>query len=311
MESSNKYELDIGNIWRWIYQKEKKEPGTIWCFAATLTSFILVAVALGAQSSKNPSMTSIFIAEIDYSNTNWSNVSPHTQRTFNGALPFQRLGIFHNCEGTKQNNEFDPFDCYRIGAASNALDSRYPIARQNFLSKDLVELPNNSVISGSSSIAISIFMIIACFVIGISLVYQIFNFSLVVGFKIFASVFLLIANILVHVLTKRMVNSFNDNYEEYGIHASTGSKFLTIIWNAFGLLVGASITQSIRLSKSNDKQNPSPQFDPEAMTKEEYQRDATSSQKTYVTQGSYGGDKKMNDNQYYNPPPPTYQRTKD
>lgn len=300
-----------GNIWSKAYHNKIRDPGSIWAFLFTLTSFILLAVALGAQSSRNSGISSVFIAEINYSNARWNNILPNTQRNFNDITPFQRMGYFHNCEGTKNGGDFDVSDCYSA-KSNNALDSRYPITRRNSqqLRKSSLNLPDGAVISRPNTNAILVLTTMACILTGISLLYQLFKFKYFVITKILAVIFLLVANIMVHVLAKRMVHSFNNNYGAYGIQASTGSRFLSMIWNAFGFLVASTIIQSVYLFTGRNEQNPSPKFDPEAM-----RRNEASSENTFVGHnGMYGHDYKMNNDQYYNqfqpPPAPTYQTTR-
>lgn len=306
----------------WLIDRERKQPGSIWSLLTCLTTFILLCVALGGLSSRSNGIKSVFIAHLDFSNANWQMVVPGLDNfRGHGFPPIQRMNLWNNCNGDyDMNGGFDAINPYRTWY-STSLDPRYAVSHQlnslnpGAFTRDEINTPSGTVIPRVQSGTIIVLTTIACVLNGIAFFCQLLRIPGFVIPKIIAVIFLLVANTMVHVLAKRMVNSFNNNYGTFGIQADLGGRYLAMVWNAFGILLISAALQFTRGPggiMGNYYEDNSPKFDPEAM-KHGYTPNYNSQQ-----MNKQPNDMGYNNMNYYNngqmvgnypnehPPPPAY-----
>jgi len=262
-----------------IFNRERTQPGSIWSLLLSLTTFILLCVALGGLSSSSGGIMGVYIAELDFTDAVWPRItSSSTSRYSNRFSPIQRMNLYNNCEGRELDNGFNRDNCYRVGHG-NSLDMRYIVSHgiNSFSSqpvtKSEVNAPQGAVISRTNANAIIVLTTIACVLSGWAFFGQLFKMPWFVLPKVLAVILLLVANIMAHVLAKRMVNKLNDHYGSYGIQANLGSRYLAIVWDAFSLLLVSTALQLTNIgngSSKNSDENQQPKFDPEAMRRGGY-----------------------------------------
>ncbi|CCH41913.1 putative membrane protein [Wickerhamomyces ciferrii] len=236
-----------------IFSRERNQPGSLWSLLMSLATFILLCCAIGGLCSKIYTIKNVYIAELEFKNAKWNNILPssysnsNTENGFGGSISLRRLNHWNNMRGVpNQNAEFSALNRYTVGY-KHSMSCKYVIYKDlvdggesgsNFKEDD-IRLPKGAQISRINRNAILFLTLFACIFNGIGVLAQLLKVPFHFVPKIAAIFFLFIANIMVHVLAKRMANSFNNNYSDYGIGADLGTRYLTMVWFAFGFLIAS------------------------------------------------------------------------
>lgn len=281
-----------------LIHREIQRPGSVSSLAWLLAALVLLILALAGSTNKSSALDSIYMAQIDVSNAKWdhivglTNPSPEIDSNWSTSddfNPIQRFSLWNNCEG---DDEGDGFDSNVCGKAKKPLNVRYYMAKQinpyvsNYdVGENDLDLPSGTEIKRGVSGVANAFLIMSCIFIGVAFFLQLFDVPYYQLQNLNALIVLFISNVVSHAVTRRMVHSFNDNYNTIGVRAGFGNKYFGMIWAAFGLLIGGAVLElSLReycKNKSGKKNQLSETQDSEATIENDW---SSSEQKSNFTE---------------------------